>query len=262
MTTCLVLSPHLDDAVLSCGALLIAQAGKWDLTVATVFTEGGSPPFTYATRSALRATGIADSLSYYGERRAEDVAVLAEVAADVVHMGFADAPFRRRQRHIVSDSLGKVVPELAHCYPTFRWDIARGRITRADRPTVAEVRRRVGALVAQLRPDVVLAPIAVGRHVDHVIVRQSPGTAATIYYEDFPYSLLHRVDPAFVRRADLRGWVWPERLAEKEALIRGYRSQVPVLFPDGSIPTLAERYYARKGQDARELVGVLRAADR
>ena len=37
----IVLSPHLDDAVLSCGALLIYAARRTPVTVVTLFTEAG-----------------------------------------------------------------------------------------------------------------------------------------------------------------------------------------------------------------------------
>ena len=54
-----VLSPHLDDAVLSCGALLIYACRRTPVTVATLFTEAGSPPYTLSARRYLGQVGRA-----------------------------------------------------------------------------------------------------------------------------------------------------------------------------------------------------------
>jgi hypothetical protein len=47
----LFLSPHLDDAILSCGALLTALPARSDVTVVTIFTEASAPPHTRAATS-------------------------------------------------------------------------------------------------------------------------------------------------------------------------------------------------------------------
>ena len=60
-----VLSPHLDDAVLSCGALLIHAARRIPVTVATLFTEAGPPPYTLSARRYLRQVGAGDAESLY-----------------------------------------------------------------------------------------------------------------------------------------------------------------------------------------------------
>src|SRR5262245_26192228 len=74
--TCLFLSAHLDDVVLSCGALIQALAGRCVITVATVFTAAGPRPHTYAARSFLRQCAAGDADSLFAARRAEDRAVL------------------------------------------------------------------------------------------------------------------------------------------------------------------------------------------
>jgi hypothetical protein len=63
---CLFLSPHLDDAVLSCGALMRSLAPRSEIHVVTVFTEitdsAGTPTRPRsspraATRTARSSTG-------------------------------------------------------------------------------------------------------------------------------------------------------------------------------------------------------------
>jgi LmbE family N-acetylglucosaminyl deacetylase len=57
----LVMSPHLDDAVLSCGALLAQLAARHLVTVATVFTTAAPPPWSLPARRQLRALGGIDA---------------------------------------------------------------------------------------------------------------------------------------------------------------------------------------------------------
>src|SRR5271154_4690481 len=51
----LVMSPHLDDAVWSCGALLAHLAPRHRITVVTAFTAASPPPWSLPARRHLRA---------------------------------------------------------------------------------------------------------------------------------------------------------------------------------------------------------------
>jgi LmbE family N-acetylglucosaminyl deacetylase len=239
---CLFLSPHLDDAILSCGAWIQAWAGHCELTVATVFTAAGPAPHTRAARSFLRQCGAGDAAGLFAARRAEDRRVLAGLGAAHRHLGLPDALFRRRTRDV---PLSRLVPELAHRYPTYRFDIARGRIARGDRALTANLAGRVADLLTGTGARLLFCPIGVGRHVDHLIVREVGPRFAdrVVYYADFPYNLTAAPDPAFVARQDLVSWAWDRGLGEKSRLIRGYATQADALFPDGRIPVVPERFY-------------------
>ena len=83
-----VLSPHLDDAVLSCWHLL---AGSDAVTVVNVFT--GSPaPGTQPPRWD-RETGAHDPVARMRERRAEDRRALDLVGRASVNLGLLDAQY-------------------------------------------------------------------------------------------------------------------------------------------------------------------------
>ena len=74
MTT-VVVSPHLDDAVLSVPGLIRSRVQRGErVVVLTVFSAGGEE---------------------YAERRAEDRAALALLGAEPLHLGLLDAPPRR-----------------------------------------------------------------------------------------------------------------------------------------------------------------------
>jgi LmbE family N-acetylglucosaminyl deacetylase len=242
---CLVLSPHLDDAVLSCGALLGALDPRCEITVLTLFTEATDGPHGRAARSFLRQCAHPDAATLFRARRAEDRTVVEALGARPEHLGLTDALFRQRETPAALAPAGRLLPELTHRYPTFRFDIARGRISRGDRRLRADLATRIAARATEA--DLLLCPLGVGRHVDHLITRDLglawPGNV--VWFSDFPYALDHTPDPAFLRRAELRPWSFDDGLDAKDALVRGYGTQVDALFPSGTIPRLPETYWAR-----------------
>ena len=88
MTSWVVVSPHLDDAVLSCAGAIRQQLVRGHrVIVVTVFSEG------------------ADS----ERRRRQDAAALASLGAEPIHLGLLDAPERlglaRTHRALVEDAV-------------------------------------------------------------------------------------------------------------------------------------------------------------
>jgi LmbE family N-acetylglucosaminyl deacetylase len=242
----LFLSPHLDDAVLSCGALMESAAGSRKVVVATLFTESGPAPHTRAARSFLRQCSARDAGSLFEARRREDAAVLSELGVQFVHLGATDALFRKRQEMMLgSGALGRAVPELVHRYPTYRFDIALGRISRADASLISIFRDTVAGLIEQHSAELVFCPVGVGRHVDHLITRMVGEHFAehVVFYSDFPYDQTFEPDEAFLERKRLAPWLWEDQIPAKHRLVRQYATQADALFPNGHIPVAPETYY-------------------
>src|SRR5262249_35056404 len=84
-----ILSPHFDDAVLSCWQVL--EAGE-DLAVVNVFTA--SPPSGRPSAWWDRLTGARDSIARMAERRAEDDAALALARCEAFSLGLLDDQYR------------------------------------------------------------------------------------------------------------------------------------------------------------------------
>jgi LmbE family N-acetylglucosaminyl deacetylase len=84
-----VLSPHLDDAVISCWHVL---EGDDDVTVVNVFT-GLPEPGTLGWWDSL--TGAADSAERVRERLREDAEALGKAGARSVELDLLDAQYRR-----------------------------------------------------------------------------------------------------------------------------------------------------------------------
>jgi LmbE family N-acetylglucosaminyl deacetylase len=112
----IAVSPHLDDAVLGCGALLAARPGA---TVVTVFA--GRPPASMPLPPWDRASGFHDGDDVFGARRREDRAALALLDATPVWLDFLDAQYGASPPlAVVAAALGRALPAQARatlCVP-------------------------------------------------------------------------------------------------------------------------------------------------
>jgi LmbE family N-acetylglucosaminyl deacetylase len=90
-----ILSPHLDDAVLSCWHLL---SGPGDVRVINVFA--GSPPLESGASWWDRSTGATDSVARMEERRAEDREAFAIAGRTAVDLDFLDAQYEPRDQSL------------------------------------------------------------------------------------------------------------------------------------------------------------------
>ena len=235
-----VLSPHLDDAVLSCGALLTWAASRTSVTVVTFFTEGGQAPYTTSARRYLRQSGGRDADAVFSRRRDQDRAALEPLGITCVHAGLTEALFRRRAGADRSRP-ARLLPELAHIYPTRRAHVTRGRIAAADVGTLREAREIIHD-VAGSGLNLVLAPLGVGSHVDHILVRTAAqrSGAPLAYYRDAPGDRRDTAVEAFIYRHDLVATIWPEQ-AEP---IRTYESQDRQRFLGAGTPVTSEVFFS------------------
>jgi LmbE family N-acetylglucosaminyl deacetylase len=181
----LFVSPHPDDAALSCGGLILRlrEAGD-EVTILTIFSAYGRlDRLTPYQRLALgfgedggpNDGGPNDRVPTPSQvmelRRDEDRAYARRVGAALIHLDLPDAVFR----NYVGDEelMGEPKP--------------------GDPAPVAEL----ATVNRDLRPERVYLPMAVGSHVDHRLARRA-GIAlsetgeldaeAVRFYEDFPYA--------------------------------------------------------------------------
>ena len=239
-----VLSPHLDDAVLSCGAWLTYAASRTSVTVVTFFTEGGRAPYTRSARRYLRQAGGRDADAVFSRRRDQDRAALEALGITCVHAGLTEALFRRRAGADRSWP-ARLLPELAHIYPTRRAHVTSGRIAAADAGTLREAREIIHH-VAGSGLALVLAPLGVGGHVDHILVRTAAqrSGAPVAYYRDAPGDRRDTAAEAFIYRHDLVATVWPEQAEAKAELIRTYESQDRKRFRGAGTPVASEVFFS------------------
>ena len=179
MPHALALSPHLDDAAFSCGGTLarLAQAG-WEVTVCTAFTQSVPAPGGFAL-ACQTDKGLPPEADYMAIRRAEDAAACAALGARPVWLPFAEAPHRG-----YSDAAALFGPVRA-----------------ADDIDTALAAALAAGPLAPPWPDLLLAPQAMGGHVDHVQVvravrRAAPPGVPVLWWTDFPYAARPRTHPA------------------------------------------------------------------
>ncbi len=209
-TPVLAVSPHLDDAVMSCGAVVARYPGT---VVATVFA--GRPRARNELTDGLtewdRASGFGPGDDVIGCRRAEDRAALRELGAEPVWLDFRDAQYRDPG------------------------DGARGA------HEIDEIARAIVAVIDGYGAATVLAPLGLF-HDDHRDTRRACLRAMTrcpgpswLFYADSPYrGLPGEMDDALDELRD-RG-VEPHVAARvpvdqdrKERAVRCYRSQLRAL---------------------------------
>ncbi len=240
----LFLSPHLDDIALSCAGFVRQLVQSGERVVIAAVCSGDTPRgivLSEAARHVHWEWQLGDD-NPYAARRAEDVEACAALGAEPLHLGFLDAVYRAD----------------AHGAPLYTRNFIGGAVQEAD------WRGIYFALIARLRPlmaeaQQVYSPLAIGGHVDHVLVRsaaEAVGARRPAYYEDYPYAqkVAAGALPAGDFAALTRG-LRPRTVALSDAdidaridAIARYGSQQFALFEDAAtMPQKVRAYVAASG---------------
>ena len=181
----LILSPHRDDAAFSL-ALAIREwlAAGHRVTVLGVFTRSLSAPFSDADTIHPN-----DLLSYVSAmRRREDAEFLKLMPGlEMLDLNLKDAPLRLR-----------CTAEEVHSLPPSLEDTA-----------IAKIHKALAKLLAEQPVDAILLPLALGHHVDHLVVRNAAlefaATRASAFYEDLPDAFESGLEIESTVLTELRG---------------------------------------------------------
>ena len=227
----MVISPHLDDAVFSCGELLNAHPHAM---VATVFA--GTPPAGHTTTDWDRACGFRSACEAMVTRRNEDASALLRLGARPVWLNFLDSQY-------CDGSPGAAPP-----------------------PDPDDIAEALAALIAREQPDAVVFPLGLF-HSDHDLTHRAclalwhqasqevlrpSWSPRWMVYED---ALYRRMDGlreqrlAGLAEGGVRSAVFPmtwqgDRAAKAEA-VACYASQLKAFGPGGFDDTaLPEGYWS------------------
>ncbi len=214
MPTALAISPHLDDAVFSAGGTLARLAREgWRVIVATVFTASVPDPQGFALACQLDK-GLGPDIDYMALRRNEDAAACARLGAEALWLPFAEAPHR---------GYSSAAALFAGLLP--------------GDGIVAQLAPALRDLVDAVAPDAVLAPQAIGAHVDHVaVVAALDGCPRPIrWWTDYPYAARPAPRPSpFTQRFgsfdDERIGLSEAELDAKRDAVAAYASQLGFQF--------------------------------
>ncbi|MFN8441670.1 MAG: PIG-L family deacetylase [Caldilineaceae bacterium] len=168
------LSPHLDDAALSCGGQIAKQttAAK---SVLIVTITAGDPP------SGAESHYIAELHSRWeleqdavAARRAEDIAACQILGADWLHWDVPDCIYRFHPQ--TRAPLYQSDPDIF------------GDVHAAEAGLVQKLAERLRNLPPAQQ---IFAPLTLGHHVDHLLTRAAAEAVwgkQLAYYEDYPYA--------------------------------------------------------------------------
>jgi LmbE family N-acetylglucosaminyl deacetylase len=148
-----------------------AQAGE-QVRVVTVFAGPPAPdaPLSRFAREMHARWELADPVA---ARQREDAAALARLGVEGMTWPYSDCIYRRTTKgdHLYAGE-----------------EALFGAVQPADGALVAELTDRLRR-VSRQQGGVLYAPLALGRHVDHQIVRRAVAELeGVVYYEDYPYA--------------------------------------------------------------------------
>lgn len=215
------LSPHFDDAALSCGGLVWEQAAAGE--VASIWTIcGGEPPqgelspFAKTLHTRWKAGQNAPS-----ERKVEDIHSCQRLGASFRHFTLPDCIYRR------NPSTGEFMYA------------SEAALNGSLHPGDGQVARELQEEFRRLLPAeaTIVCPLALGNHVDHQLTRLAAERLKLdyLYYADFPYVLRAN---AWVEQLLGEGWesqIYPvsaEGLAAWQDSINAHSSQISTFWPN------------------------------
>ncbi len=223
------LSPHLDDAVLSCGGAIHHHTAAGEpVLVITIFAGEytGDRPSPFAR---VQHGYWGDPLRPMTLRTAEDTAALASLGAEGRHLDYLDAIYRTG-------------PDGEWLYPSE--ETLWGEICPSD-PLAQDGTQALAGHLTRLMPakdgSLVYAPLGVGRHVDHQVVHVAARSLLDLgyrlsFYEDYPYAEKRGASKSALIAAGGVGWsleaipLTGKDLAAKVSALGYYRSQMFILF--------------------------------
>ena len=233
------LSPHFDDAVLSCGGLVWEQVQSGQPVEIWTICAGFPPsapisPVAQALHHRWQTpTGGLEAVS---TRRAEDLAACRRLGAATRHFDIPDCVYRWLPGGgpVISEDQGMFAP-----------------INPQEAYLVDEVYEKLkSGLPAGAR---LVCPMTVGGHMDHRIGRAAAerlGCGDLLYYADFPYSALHPLELAVTTALFTKEYSLPVSRAGIQAWqdgVAAYQSQISTFWAGRKELDAAIEAYNREG---------------
>jgi len=170
------LSPHLDDAVYSCGGIIWEQIHKGNqIEVWSIFTAD-PPKGRLSTFAETLHQQWSEQQNPMLIRREEDINALDQLGCNWRHLNYPDCIYRRDQ--LTDEPVIKSVDDLFS--GSYKVELDLLQAISADLKNFLDQKSHL------------VVPLGVGRHIDHRVTRLSAeklGIPLT-YYPDFPYAAI------------------------------------------------------------------------
>ena len=230
------LSPHFDDAALSCGGLIWEQSRTGISASIWTVCGGGVPPGPLspfatelqkrwqASRDAEGKGSKASSREMVELRRAEDIASCRLLQANFRHIEIPDCIYR----YVEVNTGGR----------TYLYDSRPalfGTLHSSEISLVGKLSAELGSCIGG--ETHLVCPLGLGNHVDHQLTRLAAESLdrELWYYADFPYT---RADTRQLERMEGGGWklttfpISPPGMQAWLKSIAAHRSQISSFWPD------------------------------
>jgi LmbE family N-acetylglucosaminyl deacetylase len=221
----LYLSPHLDDAILSCGGLIHVQRQAGERVGVLTLCAGSPSPGTLSPLAQQYESDWGEWGDGMAARRAENAAILSSWGVQSWECSVQDAIYRG----------AKGAP-----YYETRADLFREPHPQDAASLLPLWEGRVRQLEGEEAQGILLyAPLGVGGHVDHELARRlgqrmAEGGWRVWFYEDYPYIEL---EAGGVQAAQARFGIhtWTSRIVTIDVLakieaVRAYHTQIGRVF--------------------------------
>lgn len=146
-----VLSPHLDDAVLSLGSHIVKwkKEGK-KVKVVTIFNKfGNGKNLPSYTKDYMNKSGFDMFVQFEHVRNKEDREAMKVLGVEYEHWGFVDGGFRGIYKN--------------------RESLLSGIIDSKDQILIKNINKKI----KKIKTELLLIPYGVGGHIDHMIVKKA-----------------------------------------------------------------------------------------
>jgi len=259
--TCIFLSPHFDDVVLSCGGTLAQLARRADVIMVTVFTAD--------PENNMRLSRVAKELyrKWGGHskpnslRSQEDKSVAERLGIKYRWLGFLETIYR--------------YPYLVHSNEIFL-----ANFDPTSDPCYETIRDTFLQLINEHPGAIIFVPLGLGYHRDHLLVHKAiedvkqmtSAASEYYYYEDYPYAATANLQERLAEldwKAVAVNIDITETFQERVHLISLYSSQLRLLFDNpvdfrrevmayaakvGSVGNPRERFWTPRVNSRRESV--------
>jgi LmbE family N-acetylglucosaminyl deacetylase len=212
-----ILSPHLDDAVLSLGEHILRwKRSNKKIHIVNIFSVFQGKKLPKYTREYLHASGENDVSSFAKKRTTEDKKALEQLNVTWQNLNLIDGGFRLFENEII--------------YKTSN-ELFSGKISPLDNNLSNEITLKLQSLISS--DSAIYLPYGIGKHADHLLVRKCAELLfkKPYYYADMPYALSKsNWNPSqslfFIKN------LYSAQLSsqQKKKILNCYNSQISILF--------------------------------
>lgn len=177
------LSPHLDDAALSCGGQIFLRTAAGQSVLVVTITAGDPPLASVSDYAQSLHERWALATGAVAARRAEDLAACRRLGADALHWDVPDCIYRLHP--VTGQPFYRSDVDIFDCLHPEEIGLVDDLADRMRGLPPA------GRIVAPLTADHRVNAEHAGRHVDHQLTRRAAERAfgdRLWYYEDYPYA--------------------------------------------------------------------------